>query len=49
MIVLALPFAVLGALSNAVGTAFQRKAASAVTRSGGPGLLRALARRPATR
>lgn len=47
MIVLALLFAVLGALSNAVGTAFQRKAASTVTRGGGLGLLRALVRRPA--
>ncbi|MER6350138.1 DMT family transporter [Streptomyces sp. NPDC001595] len=47
MIALALLFAVLGALSNAVGTAFQRKAASTVPRGGGLGLLLALVRRPA--
>ncbi|WP_333737535.1 DMT family transporter [Streptomyces sp. IBSBF 2806] len=47
MIVLALLFAVLGAASNAVGTAFQRKAASTVPRGGGVQLLRALVRRPA--
>ncbi|MFF3935140.1 DMT family transporter [Streptomyces phaeofaciens] len=47
MIVLALLFAVLGAFSNALGTAFQRKAASTVARGGGAGLLLALARRPA--
>ncbi|GGS11559.1 hypothetical protein GCM10010269_58390 [Streptomyces humidus] len=44
---LALLFAVLGAASNAVGTAFQRKAASTVPRGGGLRLLRALVRRPA--
>ncbi|MGW7253789.1 DMT family transporter [Streptomyces sp. NPDC054834] len=47
MIVLAVIFAVLGAASNAVGTAFQRKAASTVSRGGGLRLLAALARRPA--
>ncbi|MBK3632753.1 DMT family transporter [Streptomyces sp. MBT97] len=47
MIVLAVLFAVLGAVSNAVGTAFQRKAASTVPRGGGIRLLRALVRRPA--
>ncbi|MFF1546307.1 DMT family transporter [Streptomyces sp. NPDC058291] len=47
MIVLALFFAVLGAASNAVGTAFQRKAASTVPQGGGIRLLRALVRRPA--
>ncbi|MEV1066215.1 DMT family transporter [Streptomyces sp. NPDC050263] len=47
MIVLALLFAVLGAASNAVGTAFQRKAAATVARGGGVRLLLALARRPA--
>ncbi|MEU9335503.1 DMT family transporter [Streptomyces sp. NPDC048290] len=47
MILLAVLFAVLGALSNAVGTAFQRKAAATVSRGGGLGLLRTLARRPA--
>ncbi|MFF9276907.1 DMT family transporter [Streptomyces griseosporeus] len=47
MIVLAVFFAVLGAASNAVGTAFQRKAASTVDRGGGLALLRALVRRPA--
>ncbi|MEW2399437.1 DMT family transporter [Streptomyces sp. NPDC046862] len=47
MIVLALLFAVLGAFSNALGTAFQRKAASTVARGGGLGLLLALVRRPA--
>jgi drug/metabolite transporter (DMT)-like permease len=40
-------FAVLGAVSNAVGTAFQRKAASTVSRGGGVRLLLALVRRPA--
>ncbi|MFE6821925.1 DMT family transporter [Streptomyces sp. NPDC057690] len=44
---LAVVFAVLGAVSNAVGTAFQRKAASTVDRGGGVRLLLALARRPA--
>ncbi|MET8824611.1 DMT family transporter [Streptomyces sp. NPDC004610] len=47
MMPLAVLFAVLGALSNAVGTAFQRKAAATVSKGGGLGLLRALARRPA--
>ncbi|MEU7057967.1 DMT family transporter [Streptomyces sp. NPDC046197] len=47
MIVLAACFAVLGAASNATGTAFQRKAASTVSRGGGLRLLLALARRPA--
>ncbi|MEU6549240.1 DMT family transporter [Streptomyces sp. NPDC046915] len=47
MIVLAVLFAVLGAASNAVGTAFQRKAASTVSRGGGLSLLAALVRRPA--
>lgn len=47
MIVLAVVFAVLGAASNAVGTAFQRKAASTVTRGGALRLLLDLARRPA--
>ncbi|MGW2619541.1 DMT family transporter [Streptomyces sp. NPDC001500] len=47
MTVLALLFAVLGAASNAVGTAFQRKAASTVPEGGGLRLLRALVRRPA--
>ncbi|MFF9096573.1 MULTISPECIES: DMT family transporter [unclassified Streptomyces] len=47
MIVLAACFAVLGAASNAVGTAFQRKAASTVPSGGGLRLLLALARRPA--
>ncbi|MER5582858.1 DMT family transporter [Streptomyces asoensis] len=47
MIVLAVLFAVLGAVSNAVGTAFQRKAASTVPQGGGVRLLRALVRRPA--
>lgn len=47
MIVLAVVCAVLGAASNAVGTAFQRKAASTVTRGGGLRLLAALVRRPA--
>ncbi|MFE4668103.1 DMT family transporter [Streptomyces sp. NPDC056716] len=47
MMVLAVLFAVLGAMSNAVGTAFQRKAASTVSRGGGVRLLRALVHRPA--
>ncbi|MFG2881904.1 DMT family transporter [Streptomyces sp. NPDC048297] len=46
MIELAAAFAVAGAASNAVGTAFQRKAASASTR-GGIRLLADLVRRPA--
>lgn len=46
VIVLAAVFAVLGAASNAVGTAFQRKAASAVPSGGGLRLLMALARHP---
>ncbi|MFE2043861.1 DMT family transporter [Streptomyces sp. NPDC059477] len=47
MMVLAVLFAVLGAMSNAVGTAFQRKAASTVSQGGGVRLLRALVHRPA--
>ncbi|MEU0442647.1 DMT family transporter [Streptomyces sp. NPDC006186] len=47
MIVLAVFFAVLGAASNAAGTAFQRRAAAGVERGGGLALLRALVRRPA--
>ncbi|MFF3467131.1 DMT family transporter [Streptomyces sp. NPDC002619] len=47
MIVLAVVSAVMGAASNAVGTAFQRKAASTVARGGGLGLLTALVHRPA--
>ncbi|MFD5628377.1 DMT family transporter [Streptomyces sp. NPDC127072] len=47
MIVLAVLFAVLGAASNAAGTAFQRKAASTVTRGGGLRLMLELARSPA--
>ncbi|MDO0929268.1 hypothetical protein QQY24_29080 [Streptomyces sp. TG1A-8] len=46
MIELAAAFAVAGAASNAVGTAFQRKAASA-SRRGGVRLLSELVRRPA--
>lgn len=47
MLALAVVFAVLGAVSNAAGTAFQRKAASTVPRGGGVRLLLTLARRPA--
>ncbi|MGW1161565.1 DMT family transporter [Streptomyces sp. NPDC002513] len=47
MIVLAALFAVTGAASNAMGTAFQRKAASTVARGGGLRLMRALVHRPA--
>ncbi|MFI6333448.1 DMT family transporter [Streptomyces sp. NPDC050535] len=47
MTVLAVLFAVLGAASNAAGTAFQRKAASTVARGGGLRLILELARRPA--
>ncbi|MEU6608594.1 DMT family transporter [Streptomyces shenzhenensis] len=47
MIALAVVCAVAGAASNAVGTAFQRKAASTVSRGGGLGLMIALVRRPA--
>ncbi|MEU6368691.1 DMT family transporter [Streptomyces sp. NPDC046931] len=47
MIVLAVLFAVLGAASNAMGTAFQRKAASTVARGGGLRLILELAHRPA--
>ncbi|MET8247632.1 DMT family transporter [Streptomyces sp. NPDC005202] len=47
MIVLAACFAVMGAASNAMGTAFQRKAAATVPSGGGLRLLLALARRPA--
>ncbi|KIX80048.1 membrane protein, partial [Streptomyces sp. MBRL 601] len=46
MLVLAVFFAVLGAASNAAGTAFQRKAASEVVSGGGWRLLRELARKP---
>ncbi|MER6981985.1 hypothetical protein ABT317_34695, partial [Streptomyces carpinensis] len=46
MIGLAASFAVLGAASNAMGTAFQRKAASAVAQGGGLRLLLDLARHP---
>ncbi|MET8953542.1 DMT family transporter [Streptomyces sp. NPDC004393] len=46
MIVLAAVFAVTGAASNAMGTAFQRKAASTVSRGGGLRLVIALAHRP---
>lgn len=45
--VLAVLFAVLGAVSNATGTAFQRKAASTLPGRGGVRLLLTLARRPA--
>ncbi|MFK0158653.1 DMT family transporter [Streptomyces sp. NPDC090493] len=47
MMVLAVLFAVLGAVSNAAGTAFQRKAASTVPGRSGLRLLRVLMRRPA--
>jgi drug/metabolite transporter (DMT)-like permease len=47
VIPLAVACAVVGAASNAVGTAFQRKAASAVSRGGGLSLMIALVRRPA--
>ncbi|MEU6095158.1 DMT family transporter [Streptomyces sp. NPDC047079] len=47
MIVLAALFAVVGAASNAMGTAFQRKAASTVASGGGLRLVLALAHRPA--
>jgi hypothetical protein len=47
VIVLAVLFAVLGAASNAAGTAFQRKAASTVAQGGGLRLIFDLARRPA--
>ncbi|MFF0227368.1 DMT family transporter [Streptomyces sp. NPDC004629] len=47
MIALAVVCAVAGAASNAVGTAFQRKAASTVSQGGGLGLMIALVRRPA--
>ncbi|MFK0286492.1 DMT family transporter [Streptomyces sp. NPDC090499] len=47
MMVLAVLFAVLGAVSNAAGTAFQRKAASNVPGRSGLRLLRVLMRRPA--
>ncbi|WP_369251260.1 DMT family transporter [Streptomyces sp. R41] len=46
MIVLAVLFALLGAASNAMGTAFQRKAAADVASGGGLRLLLELARRP---
>lgn len=44
--VLAVLFALLGAASNAMGTAFQRKAASDIDSGGGLRLMLALARRP---
>ncbi|ASY33884.1 MULTISPECIES: DMT family transporter [unclassified Streptomyces] len=47
MIILAVVFAVLGAASNAMGTAFQRKAAANQPRGGGLRLVLALAHRPA--
>ncbi|MBW8800156.1 MAG: DMT family transporter [Streptomyces sp.] len=47
MMVLAVLFAVLGAVSNAAGTAFQRKAASTVPGRSGVRLLLVLVRRPA--
>lgn len=47
MLVLAVAFAVLGAASNAAGTAFQRKAAATVPQGGGLRLLLALVRKPA--
>lgn len=47
MTVLAVVFAALGAVSNAAGTAFQRKAASTLPGRTGLRLLLALARRPA--
>jgi len=47
VIELAALFAVTGAASNAVGTAFQRKAASTVARGGGLRLMLELAHRPA--
>ncbi|MEU3979383.1 DMT family transporter [Streptomyces sp. NPDC026672] len=47
MIVLAVVCAVLGAASNAVGTAFQRKAAATVPQGGGLRLLAQLVRKPA--
>ncbi|MEU3841924.1 DMT family transporter [Streptomyces sp. NPDC028635] len=46
MILVAASFAVMGAACNAVGTAFQRKAASSVPSGGGLRLLLALARHP---
>ncbi|WP_123971225.1 MULTISPECIES: DMT family transporter [Streptomyces] len=46
MMVLAVLFAVLGAVSNAAGTAFQRKAASTVPGRSGLRLLLTLARQP---
>jgi drug/metabolite transporter (DMT)-like permease len=47
MVVLAVIFAVLGAASNAAGTAFQRKAAAPLSQGGGLRFLLVLARRPA--
>ncbi|MEU6810013.1 DMT family transporter [Streptomyces sp. NPDC046831] len=46
MLLLAVCFALLGAVSSATGTAFQRKAASTVPTGGGLRLLRRLARNP---
>ncbi|MEW2162806.1 DMT family transporter [Streptomyces sp. NPDC007084] len=47
MIALAVLFALLGAASNAMGTAFQRKAAARVPQGGGLRLILQLARQPA--
>jgi drug/metabolite transporter (DMT)-like permease len=47
VLIVAVVFAVLGAASNAAGTAFQRLAASTVTRGGGLRLILALSRKPA--
>jgi hypothetical protein len=47
MVVLAVVFAVLGAASNAAGTAFQRKAAAPLAQGGGLRFLLALVRQPA--
>ncbi|MFJ1967401.1 DMT family transporter [Streptomyces sp. NPDC087903] len=47
MTTLAALFAILGAASNALGTVFQRKAASTVPSGGGLRLILALARKPA--
>ncbi|WP_042432261.1 DMT family transporter [Streptacidiphilus anmyonensis] len=47
MVIVAVVFAVLGAASNAAGTAFQRKAATTVPRGGGLRLIVALSKQPA--
>jgi hypothetical protein len=47
MVVLAVVFSVLGAASNAAGTAFQRKAAAPLKQGGGLRFLLVLVRRPA--